>query len=216
MPPTPDPLPLQIPTSWDVVVVGAGPAGALAAHGLARRGVRVLLVEQRLFPRWKVCGACLSPQALAALEAAGLAELVAAQGGHALRRLQLGVSGLVSPIALGSGQALSRARLDQALLEAAEAAGARVLTGTRARLGPAVAGVAPLREVVLQHGPARLRVDAKVKTMLPTSLRRPISDGPPSNTLRTLRSDESAGYIPLVRTYITGGKSQRAGFVEAG
>ena len=71
MPPAPEPLLEQIATCWDVVVVGAGPAGALAAHGLASRGVRVLLVEQRHFPRWKVCGACLSPQALAVLEAAG-------------------------------------------------------------------------------------------------------------------------------------------------
>lgn len=195
MPPTPDPLPLQIPTSWDVVVVGAGPAGALAAHGLARRGVRVLLVEQRLFPRWKVCGACLSPQALAALEAAGLAELVAAQGGHALRRLQLGVSGLVSPIALGSGQALSRARLDQALLEAAEAAGARVLTGTRALLGPAVAGVAPLREVVLQHGNARLRVDAKVVLIAAGLTHRCLEGAPEISTNIEPHSRVGAGCV---------------------
>ena len=89
MQPTPEIGPLHISPCWEVVIVGAGPAGALAAHGLANRGVRVLLVEQRLFPRWKVCGACLSPQALAALEAAGLADLVAAQGGQYLERLQL-------------------------------------------------------------------------------------------------------------------------------
>ena len=148
-------------SDWDVVVVGAGLAGSLAAHGLARRGVRVLLVEQRLFPRWKVCGACLSPQALAALGAAGLAGLVADQGGLALGSLELGVAGLVSPIALGSGRVLSRARLDQALVDAAEAVGATVLTGTRAVLAPA-AGHAPHREVVLQNGTARRRVSAKV------------------------------------------------------
>jgi|UniRef100_UPI004048B1CD menaquinone-9 beta-reductase len=152
MPPAPD---------WDVVVVGAGLAGSLAAHGLARRGVRVLLVEQRVFPRWKVCGACLSPQALAALEAAGLAGLVADQGGLTLRSLELGVAGVVSPIALGSGRVLSRARLDQALVEAAEAAGATVLTGTRAVLAHA-AGQAPHRQVMLQKGTARRRVSAKV------------------------------------------------------
>jgi len=152
MPPAPD---------WDVVVVGAGLAGSLAAHGLARRGVRVLLVEQRVFPRWKVCGACLSPQALEALEAAGLAALVATQGGLVLGSLELGVAGLVSPIALGSGRVLSRARLDQALLEAAEAAGATVLTGTRAVLA-AAAGLAPHREVMLQKGTARRSVSAKV------------------------------------------------------
>ncbi|MCT0199297.1 FAD-dependent monooxygenase [Synechococcus sp. CS-1325] len=162
MPPAPDPLPLQIAPCWDVVVVGAGPAGALAAHGLARRGVRVLLVEQRRFPRWKVCGACLSPQALAALEAAGLAELVAQQGGLALRVLQLGVAGLVSPIVMEAGRVLSRARLDQALLEAAVAAGAEVLTGTRAVLGAAAAGADPDREVVLQTGTDQLRVTARV------------------------------------------------------
>ena len=148
-------------SDWDVVVVGAGLAGSLAAHGLARRGVRVLLVEQRIFPRWKVCGACLSPQALAALEAAGLAGLVADQGGLALGSLELGVAGVVSPIALGSGRVLSRARLDQALVEAAEVVGATVLTGTRAVLAPA-AGHAPHREVVLQNGTERRRVSAKV------------------------------------------------------
>lgn len=162
MPPAPEPLPWQIAPCWDVVVVGAGPAGALAAHGLARAGVRVLLLEQRLFPRWKVCGACLSPQALAALEAAGLAELVAAQGGLALQRLQLGVAGLVSPIALGAGRVLSRARLDQALLQAAQAAGATVLTGVRAVLGAAAAASDPGREVVLQKGSERWSVCAKV------------------------------------------------------
>ena len=147
---------------WDVVVVGAGLAGSLAAHGLARRGVRVVLVEQRVFPRWKVCGACLSPQALAALEAAGLAALVADQGGLLLRSLELGVAGQVSPIALGSGRVLSRARLDQALVEAAEAAGATVLTGTRAVLAPTATGLEPHREVVLQQGNERRRVRAKV------------------------------------------------------
>ena len=158
----PELRPLHISPCWDVVVVGAGPAGALAAHGLASRGVRVLLVEQRLFPRWKVCGACLSPQALAALKTAGLGDLVAAQGGLSLERLQLGVAGRVNPIALGAGRVLSRSRLDQALLEAAVAVGATVLTGTRAVLGAAATGLEPDREVVLQKGTARWSVSAKV------------------------------------------------------
>ena len=162
MPPAPEPLLEQIAPCWDVVVVGAGPAGALAAHGLASRGVRVLLVEQRHFPRWKVCGACLSPQALAVLKAAGLAELVATEGGLHLQQLQLGLAGLVSPIALGGGRVLSRSRLDLALLQAAKAAGATVLTGTRAMLGAPVAGLGPWREVVLQMGSARRSISAKV------------------------------------------------------
>jgi geranylgeranyl reductase family protein len=41
---------------WDVVVVGAGPAGASAAHAAATAGRRVLLVERARMPRYKTCG----------------------------------------------------------------------------------------------------------------------------------------------------------------
>ena len=41
---------------WDVVVAGAGPAGATAASHVARAGHRVLLLDRHDFPRDKVCG----------------------------------------------------------------------------------------------------------------------------------------------------------------
>jgi geranylgeranyl reductase family protein len=41
---------------WDVVVVGAGPAGSSAARAAAERGLRVLLVDRATFPRYKTCG----------------------------------------------------------------------------------------------------------------------------------------------------------------
>ena len=187
--------PLHISPCWDVVVVGAGPAGALAAHGLACRGVRVLLVEQRHFPRWKVCGACLSPQALAALKTAGLGDLVAAQGGLPLERLQLGVAGLVSPIALGAGRVLSRSRLDQALLEAAVSAGATALTGTRAVLGAAATGLEPDREVVLQKGTTRWSVSAKVVLIAAGLSHRAIDNEAEISTSIEPRSRIGAGCV---------------------
>jgi flavin-dependent dehydrogenase len=114
------------PEQWQAVVVGAGPAGALAALQLARQGVRVLLVEKRAFPRWKVCGCCLNAQAQAVLAAAGAGGLVDSQGGVPLRRLQLGHRGKRATLALPDGRALSRERFDQALVQAAIDAGTSV------------------------------------------------------------------------------------------
>lgn len=48
---------------FDVVVVGAGPSGAAAAHTLAGRGMKVALLEKQRFPRDKLCGGLLSARA---------------------------------------------------------------------------------------------------------------------------------------------------------
>ena len=47
----------------DVIVVGAGPAGASTAYHLAQSGLEVLLLEKAQFPREKVCGDGLTPRA---------------------------------------------------------------------------------------------------------------------------------------------------------
>lgn len=44
---------------YDVIVVGAGPAGSTAAKGLAEKGLRVLLVERHKLPRYKSCSGVL-------------------------------------------------------------------------------------------------------------------------------------------------------------
>lgn len=109
-------------SAWDAVVVGAGPAGAMAAHGLARRGTRVLLLERAAFPRWKVCGACVSAGSRAVLEAEGLAS-VATLAGHPLRRLRLHARARSASVALPGSLAVSRAAFDAALVGAVEEAG---------------------------------------------------------------------------------------------
>ena len=55
-------------TPFDVLVVGAGPAGSVAALVLARAGVRVRLLDRARFPRHKLCGDTLNPGALAILD----------------------------------------------------------------------------------------------------------------------------------------------------
>ena len=154
---------LQHANGWDVVVVGAGPAGGLAALDLAQRGLRVLLVEKRAFPRWKVCGCCLNAQAQAVLAAVGQGQLIESQGGVPLRRLQLGHRGREASLALPDGRALSRERFDQALVEAAVAAGASFRASTTAQLGPADATG---RAVTLHERGSRLPQTVRAKVVL--------------------------------------------------
>src|SRR5712691_10983602 len=55
------------PTTVDVTVIGAGPAGALLAYLLAVRGLRVGLVEKARLPRVKPCGGGLNWKTVALL-----------------------------------------------------------------------------------------------------------------------------------------------------
>lgn len=110
--------------AWDAVVVGAGPAGSMAARELARRGARVLLVDKAPFPRAKVCGCCLGAAALATLERAGLGSLVGRLGGVPLRRAVIAAGRVRTTVALPAGAVVSREAFDAGLVADAAARGA--------------------------------------------------------------------------------------------
>jgi geranylgeranyl reductase family protein len=59
---------LQRSTTYDAIVVGAGPAGSHLACLLARTGRRVALLDKQRFPRDKVCGGGLSRKSIALLD----------------------------------------------------------------------------------------------------------------------------------------------------
>ena len=120
--------------SWDVVVVGAGPAGSMAAIQLAEPGLRLLLVDREEFPRHKVCGCCLNGVAMAKLEEAGLAGLPASLGAIPLRELHLLSESKTSVLPMETSYSLSRKTLDFSLARAAVAQGAVFLSSTHARL----------------------------------------------------------------------------------
>jgi len=133
---------------WDALVIGAGPAGALAARELARQGRSVLLVDRARFPRPKVCGCCINRGALATLNAVGLQGLAQSCGAVPLQRVRLATDGRQAVLPLVGGVALSRSRFDAALVEAAVQAGARVIPETLAQLGPCQPHA---RQVRLRH-----------------------------------------------------------------
>ncbi len=106
-------------SAWDALVIGAGPAGAMAARELARRGMQVLLVERKAFPRAKVCGACLNQRAVSWLELAGLSDVLPRLGAIPTRRFTAFCSGRNVNVDLPGGAAVSREALDGALVQAA-------------------------------------------------------------------------------------------------
>ncbi|HUK02869.1 MAG TPA: NAD(P)/FAD-dependent oxidoreductase [Steroidobacteraceae bacterium] len=54
--------------SWDVVVVGGGPAGSSAAWELKRSGADVLVIDKERFPRLKLCAGWITPEVVRDLE----------------------------------------------------------------------------------------------------------------------------------------------------
>jgi 2-polyprenyl-6-methoxyphenol hydroxylase-like FAD-dependent oxidoreductase len=112
----------------DVVVIGGGPAGSVAALMLARRGWDVTLVEQHRFPRDKVCGECLSALGMEVLDCQGLGGRVRDAGAVPLIRCAAHSAGgrslqLSLPRAMWG---LSRLAFDAVLLDAAREAGVTV------------------------------------------------------------------------------------------
>lgn len=131
---------------WEVIVIGAGPAGSLAAIQLARQGIRVLLVDKAKFPRTKVCGSCLSGKAIKVLKALKLdAALLAAVP---LKTFRLATCQREVVLGTEGGYAISRRQLDQQLATIAQAAGVVFQDATTASLGNLREG---MREVILTN-----------------------------------------------------------------
>jgi flavin-dependent dehydrogenase len=145
----------------DVLIVGAGPAGAVAALLLARAGVRVRLVDRATFPRDKLCGDTVNPGTLAHLRRLGISGRIE-QHGLALAGIRVtGGGGIVVegryPGSL-AGRAMLRRDLDAMLLEHAIGSGCEFESGLavreavihNSRHGSLVTGVS-----LNGHGPAR-------------------------------------------------------------
>src|SRR5436190_12934363 len=130
-------------SEYDVVIAGAGPAGSSAAIHLAVRGAKVLLVEQKKFPRAKLCGEFISPECLEHFSRLGISDRMTLAGGESIsqtvfysrsgRRVKVPSNWFDNQTqALG----LSRADMDQRLLERASEVGVSVFQNTVASMLP--------------------------------------------------------------------------------
>ncbi|MCC7075879.1 MAG: geranylgeranyl reductase family protein [Acidimicrobiia bacterium] len=129
----------------DVLVVGAGPAGAAVAQRLAREGADVLVVEKKRFPREKTCGDGLTPRSVKALADLGMVNEL--DSWHRVRGLRAYGGGHVleldwpeHPVFPSFGCVVTRAELDAAIADRARKEGARILEETEATEPVVVAG----------------------------------------------------------------------------
>jgi flavin-dependent dehydrogenase len=126
--------------SYDAVIVGGGPAGTSAAIHLSVIGARVLLAEQKKFPREKLCGEFISPECLEHFERLGVADRMLGAGGAELSETvfysRSGRNVCVPSAWFGGGShgalGLSRAEMDARLLAHARELGVEVLEETQA------------------------------------------------------------------------------------
>ena len=120
----------------DVLVLGAGPAGAATAIRAARAGLSVTLVDRARFPRDKPCSEYMSPETVRHLGALGVLDAVERAGGVAIAGTTVTgprgstLTGLFARAGTpfrNTGLSLRRHVLDAALVDGARKAGVEVL-----------------------------------------------------------------------------------------
>ncbi|WKB52428.1 NAD(P)/FAD-dependent oxidoreductase [Eleftheria terrae] len=128
-------MPSTSKTSFDLIVVGGGPAGSAAACTAARQGLRVALLDQARFPRDKLCGGLLTLRAAkvyASVFDRGWDDTIEARA-HGLRLFGRQGHLLNEVHDRQLLQFTCRSRFDHLLLQQAEAAGVQLHLGQRVR-----------------------------------------------------------------------------------
>lgn len=124
--------------SYDVAIAGGGPAGSSLAIRLASAGLKVLLAEQKKFPRAKLCGEFISPECLDHFHELGILDQISVSAVQIERTVFYAQNGRALAVSNewfqpgSSALALSRAAMDNVLLMRARSVGVEVLEETYA------------------------------------------------------------------------------------
>ncbi|WP_026917369.1 geranylgeranyl reductase family protein [Gordonia shandongensis] len=190
--------------SADLLVVGAGPAGAAAAAHAASRGMDVILADAARFPRDKTCGDGLTPRAVAGLHRLGMGEFLADR--PRIRGLELNGWGTRQRVPWpGSdrfgayGSAVARTEFDDAVRRFAVQCGARMMSETKAVGAQLIGGRIESVTVVRDGERAAIRVrDVIVADGVRSGLGRSLG--------RTWHRDTAFGVA--ARSYVDSGRSR--------
>jgi geranylgeranyl reductase family protein len=117
--------------TFDVAIVGAGPAGSSCAAVCALGGLRTLVLEREKFPREKVCGDCLNPSAWASLRRLRIADCARQLPHTILDRVEfIAIGGRKVIVDLRSGEngviAIKRSLFDALVMSRARELGAQI------------------------------------------------------------------------------------------
>lgn len=120
--------------NYDVIIVGAGPAGTSCGFFLAKNGLKVLILEKDKFPREKVCGDCLTPTGVSLTRELGIySELLKVgkplEGVRIITRQNTINTTLFIDAGLLNGIVAKRYDLDYLLFKNSEKAGAEIREG---------------------------------------------------------------------------------------
>lgn len=124
-------MPMKRKDSFDLIIVGSGPAGAMAAIRLSTMGYSVLVIEKEVLPRYKACGGGLPLKSVNQIGQIGIDISSVVEKKVDGTRITYKANDLVSMNTEGIGIMVMRDKFDSFLIEKAKKAGAEIRDGVK-------------------------------------------------------------------------------------